>query len=170
MKLTCNQVFQDAINARRINPPCEGIRKLEEGRHTLLGILEEIQAIGAYKRRQGSKYRLQMCQPDEIPSWMRTIPASISYVLGRMVLPAFGALGADGVPPAEVAVLKEHASEQIKDIVAKLDRAQQTLSRPINEEYKRMKAGSSTLVAPILEALCLIDAALRTTADIKPTR
>ena len=170
MKLTCNQVFQDAINARRINPPCEGIRKLEEGRHTLLGIFKEVQAIAAYKRHHGSKYLLQMCQPDEIPSWMRKMPASIAYLLGRTVLPAFGALSADGVPPAAVAELQNAASKVIKEIVAKLESAQQSLSRPIGDEYKRMKAGSSTLEEPILEALTLIESTLRTVAIFQPPR
>ena len=110
MKQTCQQIFQNALNERLKYPLHEGIYKLKEGRHSLRSTLEEIQTIGALKRNEVEKYQLQQCQSFEIASWLRSVPGYLAHVLGRTVLPAFGALTADGLPPHVVARLEATAT------------------------------------------------------------
>jgi hypothetical protein len=165
-----NQIVHDARTERRKYPLHEGIFKLQEGHHTLLGIYEEIQAIAAYKRKEVNKYALQMCQTSEIASWLRTTPTYLARVLFRTVLPAFSALGADGVPADTVSALEREAAERISGIVASLDAAQAALANPIDQEYKRMKNGKPTLAAPILAAIDLIDATLRLAESYQSAR
>lgn len=156
MKSTCQQVFQDAINERLKHPLDEGLYKLEEGRHSLQAFADEIQTIAALKRKQVRKHHLQQCQTFEIAHWLRSMPVHVAHILGRTVLPAFGALAADGVPPHELVVLEKMAADRIKGIIANLDIARQTLADPMEIEYERMKAGTPTLLPEIQEALDLI--------------
>jgi hypothetical protein len=160
MKQTCQQIFQNALNERLEYPLHEGIYKLKEGRNSLRSTLEEIQTIAALKRNEVENYQLQQCQPSEIASWLRSVPSYLAHVLGRTVLPAFGALTADGVPPYVVARLEAAATAKIECIIADLDNAQRILANPIREEYARMKWGSCTLTAPILAALEVIASAI----------
>ena len=160
MKQTCQQVFQDAVAERRQYPLYEGLFKLREGRHSLQAFADEIQTIAAFKRKEVDKHQLQMCQTREIAQWLRSMPANVAHLLGRTVLPAFSALGADGVPLSEVAKLQKDAAVRINRIVARLDLAQQTLAELIVMEYDRMLAGVPTLAAEVQEVLDLIDSTI----------
>lgn len=160
MKETCQQAFQAGCDQRRHHPLHSGVYKLEECRHWVQSFLDEIERIAVYKRNQADKYSLVHCTPDDAAHWLKNLPAFVAHCLGHDVLPAIGALSADGVPPNDVTRLQRDALHRADQLVATLETARRIISGPIKTEYDHMKAGYSTLAPVIGDVLAMIESVL----------
>lgn len=159
---TCQDAFNAGTSDREDYPLREGEYKLREARYSLSGWRSEIDQITAFKKDKTKRHGLSHCTSDDAGYWLKRLPETIAHELGYTVLPGISALDGDGVSSHTMSILLHQAKQRAAVLVEQCESAKALLNQGINEEYKRMKMGYSS-IAPILDqALKLIDTVLST--------
>lgn len=155
---TCQDAFDAAAIDRKNYPLNQGEYKLREVRHTISGWKKELVRISDYIKNKSKRHGLSHCTADDAGYWLKDLLALIAYELGYNVLPSIAALIADGVPSQTVNHLMSQATQLTGHLVAQCESARTLLKQGINDEYKRMEAGHSTIEPILDQILALIDA------------
>lgn len=154
VKSPCQKAFDDGAAGRLKYPLRSGGYKLNERRWKFGRCEEAIEAIDklVVHQRKGSKgpVYLGSCTTDDAASWLKRLPQQVAYDLAYDILPAIDALAEEGYPPHEVAAARREAEVEARALVADCEAAHVLLKEGIAHEYRRMKAGDSTL-RPLFE-------------------
>ena len=99
------------------------------------------------KNRQSyGHFTTSFFQADEIHTWLRDVPTTLSGFLGYKVLPGVAALVGDGLSTSIVTQEIQKLNAFTSKFLSDCDAAHVLLEEPISAEYARLKDGSSDLV------------------------
>lgn len=157
---TCQDAFDAAAIDRKNYPLNHGEYKLREVRNTISGWKKELIQITAFKKDKTKRHGLTHCTADDAGYWLKGLLEMIAHELGYNVLPSIAALIADGVPNNTVGSLLHQATQRSLRLVGQCESASKLLSQGVSEEYKRMKAGQSSIEPILDQILALIDTVL----------
>jgi hypothetical protein len=171
-KSPCQKAFDDGAADRLKYPLRSGGYKLNERRWKLARCEETIEAINKLIVHQRSGVRgpplpLGLCTTDDAGLWLKRLPQQIAYDLAYDILPAIDALAEEGYPPHEVAAARRKAEAEAKVLFADCEAAHDLLKKGVRYEYRRMKAGHSTLRPLFERAISIARTAQASVGDVR---
>lgn len=170
-KSPCQKAFDDGAANRLKYPLRSGGYKLNERRWKFGRCEETIEAIDKLivHQRRGSKgpVYLGSCTTDDAASWLKRLPQQVAYDLAYDILPAIVALAEERWPPHKVAAARRKAEVEAKALVADCEAAHDQLKKGIRYEYRRMKAGGSTLRPLFERAISIGQTAQASVGDVR---
>lgn len=169
-KSPCQKAFDEGAADRLKYPLRSGGYKLNERRWKFGRCQETIDAIDKLivHQRSGSNgppLPLGSCTTDDAGWWLKRLPQQVAYDLAYDILPAIDALAKEGCPPHEVAAARREAEVEARALVADCEAAHALLKKGIAHEYRRMKAGNSTLRPLFERAISIGDTAQASVGD-----
>jgi hypothetical protein len=150
---------------RRANHPLNRVSayKVRESRDNLQRECAVVASIAEYLRARPSDRRgstLLGCTPEDKAHRLKRIPTIIAHELGYNLIPAIEALTVESVPAGDIATFIQSIKGRVDKLLADCDAIQTGISRSIQGEYARMKAGNSDLMRICNEALDIADLAV----------
>jgi len=160
----CHRAFATGQQSRTKSPLPSGAYKLREAQRSIQHYFESFYAIRAYLSHPKKLYRgapLGHCTTNDKATYLKGIPESIAGILGRDVLPAITALGADGLTPTEIASELDIASLKSQRLLQDCEIQRLRLRGKIKSEYQAIKSGHSDLFGLLQDAEQIIESPLQ---------
>jgi hypothetical protein len=163
--MNSHAIFRAAVRDRRANHPLDRISayKLRESRDNLEYECRVVASISEYLRTApcyGHAGILLGCVESDKSVRLKRIPQNIAHELGYNLIPAIQALTVEGVPAADIVAFILSIKTLVDNLLAECDAIQTGISRSIQVEYSRMKAGSSRMERICADALDIAEQAV----------
>ena len=161
-KSTCHEAFNIGAKHRAQFPLPHGAYKLIETRDRLKSCKAEIDRIRNYVSGKADKWSLFHCTYYDKHIWLKKLPKSISFDLGRDLLPGLSACGT-GIDGADLITIQsihptlESSSHKLIDV---FESTRRQINKSIETEYSAMRTGGSLIEPLVDDAIALFDEAL----------
>lgn len=156
----CLTAFQNGQAERLECPLPYGRYKLVESMGRLGQCRDELGRIRDYVSGKGDRWALLHCTSYDKYVWLRAMPSTISYRLGKDLLPGLLALEADGAPRCHIQDIYPRVEKSCRRLIHASEEVRLDINKSIKAEYSEMKSGSS-LIEPLFDrAIGLFDEAL----------
>ena len=146
----CVLAFDTKQKERKQFPLRSGKYKLDEVHRALKEMLHAFDKIVEYRngknRQSYGHFTTSFFQADEINTWLRDVPTTLSGFLGYKLLPGVATLVGDGLSTSIVTQQIQKLNAFTGQFLSDCDAAHVLLEEPISAEYARLKDGSSDLV------------------------
>lgn len=146
MKLSsCIEAYDVGYKYNQNYPRTQGAYKLAERLRQWEEYEREVDRIASVVTNQASRYDLQHCTYEDKHIWLRQILKGIAYELTADIIPCFKALVGDGMSETEIKRYLPQVIRLCRNTLQVLERAQQIIKGPIQDEYDRMHDGHSVV-------------------------
>lgn len=113
------EIIENAKRRRKATPLSSGWFKLYEAHRDIRSWCEELDHVGALRKREGSNGRnLKHCTAENWHTWLRRVPGSILDQIFWKVFPAIDALAGNGVPASKIEEIKKRYVPRLEALVA----------------------------------------------------
>jgi hypothetical protein len=163
--VSCQAIFRSSMRERETSYPFAQISayKVRESRDNLQRECAVVASIAEYLRARPSDRRgstLLGCTEEDKAHRLKRTPHIIARELGYNLIPAIEALTLEGIPREDIDAFLATIKPRVQQLVSDCDAARTAISRSIQGEYARMKAGNSDLMRICNEALDIADLAV----------
>jgi hypothetical protein len=161
-KSTCHESFNEGAKQRAQFPLPHGAYKLIETRDRLKSCKAEIGRIRDYVSGKADKWGLEHCTYYDKHIWLKKLPKSVSFSLGRDLLPGILACegdidGADLITIQSIHPTLELSSHKLIDV---FESTRLQIKKSIEAEYSAMRTEGSLIEPLVDDAIGLFDKAL----------